>query len=86
MPARFRTLLESTAIVAFFLVGTAGVIGGTNFLTYILPQLSTQIQPAVRTLMLLIVQFGIGIDVGIIFTSILFALLGEEEKNVEHAR
>jgi len=81
MPARFRTLLESTAIVVFFLVGTAGVIGGANFLTYILPQLSTQIQPAVRTLMLLVVQFGIGIDVGMIFTSILFALLREEETN-----
>ena len=87
MPSRFRTILESTAIMAFFLVGTAGIIGGANFLTYILPQLSTQIQPAVRTLMLLIVQFGIGIDVGMIFTSILFALLREGETNdVECAR
>ena len=84
--SRFRTVLASAGIVAFFLVGTAGVIGGANFLTYILPQLSTQIQPVVRTLMLLIVQFGVGIDVGIIFTSILFAMLREEEKNVEHAR
>jgi len=84
---RFMTILGSTAIVAFFLVGTAGVIGGANFLTYILPQLSTQAQPAVRTLMLLVVQFGIGIEVGMIFTSIFFALLREEETNdVEHAR
>jgi len=81
IPTRFKTLLESTAITAFFLVGTVGIIGGANFLTYILPQLSTQIQPTVRTLMLLIVQFGIGIDVGVIFTSILFALLREEEIN-----
>lgn len=87
IPARFRTPLEGTAIIAFFLVGTAGVIGGANFLTYILPQLSAQVQPAVRTLMLLLVQVGIGIDVGMIFTFILFALLREEETNgVKHAR
>jgi len=81
IPARFRLLLESTAVVAFFLVGTAGIIGGANFLTYILPQLSTQIQPTVRTLMLLVIQVCIGIDVGMIFTSIFLALLREEEIN-----
>ena len=86
IPSRFRIPLEGTAIMAFFLVGTAGVIGGANFLTYILPQLSAQSQPAVRTLMLFVVQFGIGIDVGVIFTSIFFAMLREEEtNNVEFA-
>ncbi|UCE98412.1 MAG: hypothetical protein JSV74_03585, partial [Dehalococcoidia bacterium] len=66
------------------LVGTVGVIGGANFLTYMLPCLSNQIQPVVRTIMLLVVQFGIAIDVGIIFTSILFTLLREgETDNVE---
>lgn len=84
--ARFITILKSTAIVAFFLVGSVGVIQGTNFLTYMLPQLSTPAQPIVRTLLLRIVQVAIGIDVGIIFTSIFFAMLGEEEKDVEHAR
>jgi multicomponent Na+:H+ antiporter subunit B len=87
IPHHVRTILEGTAISAFFLVGTAGVIGGANFLTYILPQLSTQTQPAVRDLMLLVLLFGVGIKGGMIFTSILFALMREEETDdVEHAR
>ena len=79
LPHHVRIILESTAIGGFFLVGTAGVIGGANFLTYILPSLSTDIQATFRTAMLLILQFGIGIKVGVIFTSILFALLREEK-------
>lgn len=86
LPSRFRTLLESTAFISFFLVGTISVIGGANFLTYILPHLSEQVQPIMRTIMLTVIQFGIAIDVGIIFTSIIFNLLREEETdNVEYA-
>lgn len=86
IPHHVRIILESTAISAFFVVGTAGVIGGANFLTYILPQLSTQIQPIVRDLMLLALLFGVGIKGGMVFTSIFFALLTEKETNdVEYA-
>jgi len=82
-----RIILESTAISAFFIVGTVGVIGGASFLTYLLPALSPDSQPVLRTVMLLVIQFGIGIKVGIVCTSILFALLREEDtSNVEHAR
>jgi multicomponent Na+:H+ antiporter subunit B len=85
--SRFKKIAGSAAIVAFFFVGTIGVIGGTNFLTYVLPQLSIHTQPAIRTLMLYVIQFGVGIEVGIIFTSIFFALLGDGEPNdVEYAR
>ncbi len=81
-----RIMLEGTGISAFFLIGTAGVISGASFLTYALPPLSGELQTTVRTAMLLIVQFGIGIKVGVICTSILFALLREEEpSDVEHA-
>ncbi|MBE0430840.1 MAG: hypothetical protein IBX67_03325 [Dehalococcoidia bacterium] len=86
IPHHVRIILESTAIGGFFLVGTAGVIGGANFLTYAIPSLSAQSQTALRAAMLLILQFGIGIKVGVICTSILFALLREEETDgVEHA-
>ena len=86
IPHHVRTILESTAISAFFIVGTVGVIGGANFLTYIVPDLSAQTQPPVRELMLLVLLFAVGIKGGTVFTSILFALLREEETNdVEHA-
>jgi len=86
IPHQLRVILESTAITAFFVVGTAGVIGGASFLTYALPTLSPAGQAAARTVMLMLVQFGIGIKVGVICTSILFALSREEETDgVEHA-
>jgi len=86
LPHHVRMILEGTAISAFFLVGSAGAVGGGNFLTYMLPSLATQIQATFRTAMLLVLEFGIGITVGVICTSILFALLREEETyNVEHA-
>lgn len=81
-----RIILESTAISAFFIVGTVGVIGGAAFLTYMLPALTPGSQSVLRTAMLLVVQFGIGIKVGVICTSILFALMREEDTlDVEHA-
>jgi len=83
---RLRIILESAAISGFFLVGTVGVLGGGNFLTYMLPSLGAGAGAAVRTVMLVLLQFGIGIKVGVICTSILFALLREEETDdLEHA-
>ena len=86
MPRDMRTILESAAVAAFFLIGTAGVIGGTNFLTYALPALSPEIQGPLRREMLLVLEFAIGIMVGLTCTSIFFALLREEETgDAEHA-
>ncbi|MFU8796449.1 MAG: hypothetical protein ACNA7X_04025, partial [Dehalococcoidia bacterium] len=60
---------------------------GASFLTYLLPTLAPDSQSTLRTVMLLVVQFGIGIKVGVICTSILFALLREEDTHgLEHAR
>ncbi len=81
IPARLRIPLEGSAVMTFFVIGILGIIGGANFLTYILPQVSAQIQPAVRTWMLLIMEVGIGVGGAMIFISILFALLREEEAN-----
>jgi len=86
MPHHTRIILEGTAISAFFLVGTVAVISGANFLTYTLPGIGPQAQAVLRTTMLLIVQFGIGIKVGAVATSIFFALLREKEaQDVERA-
>lgn len=86
IPHHIRIILEGTAIGSFFLVGTAGVLGGENFLTYMLPALSTGVQTTLRFVMLVLLEFAIGIMVGIVSTSILFALLREEETDVvEHA-
>ncbi len=81
IPTSFRISLEGSAVMAFFLIGIAGIIGGANFLTYILPRISAQIQPVLRTWMLLAVEVGIGVGGAMVFISILFALLREEEAN-----
>jgi multicomponent Na+:H+ antiporter subunit B len=81
-----RMILEGSAISAFFIVGTVAVAFGASFLTYTLPGLSSEMQATTRAAMLAVVQFGIGIKVGMICTSILLALLREEEAyDVEHA-
>jgi len=41
MPSQLRVFLEGAAILAFALVGLVGVIFGANFLTLIIPGIST---------------------------------------------
>jgi multicomponent Na+:H+ antiporter subunit B len=79
IPASFRIPLEGIAPFGFFTVGMVGILAGANFLTYILPPAAASVQPAVRTWMLEIIEIGIGVGGAIIFTSILFALLREDE-------
>jgi multicomponent Na+:H+ antiporter subunit B len=69
---------EGTAVLTFFLTGILGVITGASFLTYILPGLAAGLQPVVRTLMLLILEIGIGAGGAIIFVSIFSAMVREE--------
>jgi len=86
IPHHVRIILEGAAIGAFFLVGTVGVLGGGNFLTYVLPAFSSEVQATFRAGMLVLLEFAIGIMVGMVSTSILFALLREEETDdLEHA-
>lgn len=78
VPDRFRIPLEGAAPMVFILVGILGVFVGSNFLTYILPGISPGLQATFRTMMLLMLEMGIGVGGAMIFTSILFALLREE--------
>ena len=78
IPTRFRIPLEGSIVMVFLVVGIAGIIGGGDFLTYILPKASVQIQPVIQAWMLHLIEIGIGVGGTIILTSILFALLREE--------
>ncbi|MFH0847072.1 MAG: hydrogen gas-evolving membrane-bound hydrogenase subunit E [Chloroflexota bacterium] len=78
IPRRLRVLLEGSAVIAFIFCGLLGLFAGTNFLTYILPGVPVTLQPVVRTVMLLLIEIGIGTGGAMIFTSIIFALLKEE--------
>lgn len=80
IPQRIRLPLEGAAVLTFFLVGMLGVIGGESFLTYLLPYVAGSIQPALRTWLLIIVEIGIGVGGAMIFTSILFSMIREEEE------
>ena len=79
IPQKVRFPLEGAALMVFFAVGVVGIFGGGNFLTYMLPNVSSTLQPALRTWMTLFVEVGIGVGGAIIFISILFALSREEE-------
>jgi multicomponent Na+:H+ antiporter subunit B len=82
IPQLLRFPLEGAALLSFFTVGVVGMLGGGNFLTYMLPRLATSLQPAVRTWLTLVVEIGIGVGGAMVFVSILFALLREEDKVV----
>lgn len=79
IPRKVRFPLEGAAIIAFFAIGTIGVVGGGEFLTYLIPDVGSGIQPDLRTWLTLLVETGIGAGGAIIFISILFALSREEE-------
>ena len=79
IPQKIRFPLEGAALVTFFIIGVMGIIGGGEFLTYMLPNVSPTLQPALRTWMTLLVEVGIGVGGAIIFISILFSLSREEE-------
>lgn len=81
IPQKVRLPLEGAALMAFFAVGVVGVIGGGEFLTYMLPGVGPTLQPALRTWMTMLVEVGIGVGGAIIFISILFAM-SREEKSV----
>ena len=82
IPQKIRIPLEGAAVLTFFLVGTLGVLGGEAFLTYILPYVAGSVQESLRVWLIIIVEIGIGVGGAMIFTSILFAMIREEEANV----
>lgn len=73
-----RTPFESIAMFGFLAMGFVGIAFGANFLTYLLPGLSEHVAVAVRTNMLNVIEVGIGVAGGIIFTSIVFMMIRED--------
>ncbi len=78
VPPRLRFAVEGAAPITFFLVGVAGLLGGGEFLAYMLPRVSAGLQPALRTWLTLLVEGGIGAGGAMIFISVLMALAREE--------
>lgn len=79
---RIRVPLETGAVLIFYIIGWVGIIGGGTFLTYLMPRLHSSVQPGVRDWLSIIILICIGIDCAIIFTSILFGMIREEEEVV----
>ena len=69
-------------MLGFLAMGLIGIAFATEFLTYMLPGLSGNGAEIVRALMLNAVEVGIGIGGGIIFISIIFSMMKEEESEL----
>jgi multicomponent Na+:H+ antiporter subunit B len=79
IPQKFRVPLEGSAVIIFFLVGVLGLAGGGNFLTYAWPNIAQSLQPSVVVWLTVLVEIGIGLGGAMVFISILFAMMREEE-------
>lgn len=73
-----RVPLESFAVLAFMAIGFAAIALGANFMTLMLPGLQTSDAQTARALMMILMEFAIGVAGGVIFTSIVFAMLRED--------
>jgi len=82
MPSQLRVFLEGAAILAFALVGLVGVIFGANFLTLIIPGISTSYQLLIAKSMLILLQMGFAISGAAILISIFFSIYREEREDV----
>jgi len=83
MPLKARIPLESTAMVGFLSMGIIGLAYGVNFLTYLLPGVHWALAQTIRNLMLTVIEVGIGIGGGIIFISIVFAMMREDKDELQ---
>lgn len=86
MPVGARLPLESSAMIAFLAMGVIGLAYGVHFLTFILPGLSGPAAETVRSLMLNVIEAGIGVGGGIIFVSIVFAMMREDRHELQPDR
>lgn len=80
VPQKIRAPLEGAAVITFFLVGTLGLVGGGNFLTYAWPNIARNLQPSVVVWLTVLVEVGIGLGGAMVLISILFAMIREEEE------
>ncbi len=79
VPQRIRAALEGAAVMGFFLVGALGLLGGGEFLTYAWPKVAPGLQPSLVVWLTILVEVGIGLGGAMVLTSILFAMIREEE-------
>lgn len=80
---RGRIPLESVAMLGFLCMGFLGIAFGTDFLTYLLPGIHGHLAETVRSLMVMIIEIGIGVAGGVIFISIVFAMVREDEYELQ---
>lgn len=83
MPLGARIPMESSAMVAFLSMGFLGLAFGVEFLTYLLPGIHGQAAETIRMLMLMVIEIGIGVGGGIIFISIVFAMIREDRHELQ---
>ena len=83
LPLRSRIPLESFAVIAFLAAGFVGIIYRTHFLTYLIPGLSEYAAETIRQIMMVVIELGIGFAGGIIFTSIMFAMIREDQYELQ---
>ncbi len=74
-----RVPLESSGILIFMGVGLAAFAFGANFLTLALPGLPPPAAESVRAFAINLLELAIGVAGGVIFTSIVFAMLREDQ-------
>ena len=80
IPQKLRLPLEGSAVITFFIVGVLGLAGGGNFLSLAWPNIAGNLQPSVVLWLTVIVEIGIGLGGAMIFISILFSMIREEEE------
>ncbi len=76
---RLRAPLESFAVLIFMGIGITGIALGANFMTLILPGLSATAAGSARAFLMILMEFAIGMAGGVILTSIVFAMIREDE-------
>jgi multicomponent Na+:H+ antiporter subunit B len=76
---KLREFFENAAPLTFFLVGILGIMVGIEFLSFMLPIFSKSYQPQIARLLLSLIEIGIGIGGGAIFTSLFFSMQREEK-------
>jgi multicomponent Na+:H+ antiporter subunit B len=80
IPQKLRFPLEGAAVVTFFAIGVLGLVGGGNFLTFAWPNVAASLQPSLVLWLTVIIEIGIGLGGAMVFISILFSMIREEEE------
>jgi multicomponent Na+:H+ antiporter subunit B len=83
MPLGSRIPLESFNVLGFLAMGFLGIAFGVEFLTYLLPGIHGTLADTIRSLMLTVIETGIGVGGGVIFVSIVFTMIREDRYELQ---